>query len=200
MAMGSMARPVRFRGNGWLLLLLMLTRCSTPISSENPVVLNQQDTRLHTENGVVYLDKKPFSGTLFSLWPGSSDTIDLATYRDGRAHGIWRQFYPGGKRRQQRVFEQGKKTGDYVAWWPNGQQQLHYHFADGEYEGTCREWNETGRLIQEMNYRNGHEEGSQKLFYNNGKVRANYVIIKGRRYGLLGTKNCVNISDSIFRR
>jgi antitoxin component YwqK of YwqJK toxin-antitoxin module len=47
-------------------------------------------------------------------------------------------------------------------------------------------------------FKDGQEEGSQKLWYDNGKIRANYVIIKGKRYGLLGTKNCKNVSDSIF--
>ena len=37
-----------------------------------------------------------------------------------------------------------------------------------------------------------------KYFYNNGKVRSNYLVINGKRYGLLGTKNCVNVKDSIF--
>ena len=49
-----------------------------------------------------------------------------------------------------------------------------------------------------MNYVKGHEEGSQKMYYDNGKIRSNYTIIAGRRYGLLGTKNCVNVADSVF--
>jgi len=75
---------------------------------------------------------------------------------------------------------------------------LTYQFEDDEYEGTCREWNESGRLITEMNYHRGYESGSQKVWYDNGKIKSNYVMESGRRYGLLGTKNCVNVSDSIF--
>lgn len=170
------------------------------MESAKPVLINREAVQVHTGNGVVYLANKPFSGTLFSLFPTTSDTTDVVGYLDGRAHGVWRQFYPGSKRRQQRVYNRGEKTGEYVAWWENGQKQLHYHFVNDEYEGTCREWNEAGVLIQEMNYQSGHEAGPQKLFYNDGKVRANYTIINGRRYGLLGTKNCVNVSDSVFRR
>lgn len=107
-----------------------------------------------------------------------------------------KQFYPSGKIRELRYFENGKKVGDHKTWWENGQVQSHYIFEDDEYEGTCREWNEHGALIREMNYHKGHESGSQKQWYDDGKVRSNYVIIKGRRYGLLGTKNCVNVSDS----
>ena len=77
--------------------------------------------------------------------------------------------------------------------------QQHYLFSNDEYEGTCREWNEAGRLVKEMNYKAGYEAGSQRSWYDNGRIRANYVIEDGRRYGLLGTKNCVNVSDSIFK-
>lgn len=111
-----------------------------------------------------------------------------------------KQIYPSGKIRELRYFENGKKVGDYKTWWENGKLQSHYVFKDDEYEGTCREWNENGILIREMNYHKGHETGSQKQWYDDGKVRSNYVIINGRRYGLLGTKNCINVSDSLDMR
>lgn len=148
----------------------------------------------------MYRNGKPFTGTLFSIFPSTTDTAERASYWDGREHGNWSQYYPGGAFRQQRAFDNGQKVGDYIAWWETGRKKLLYHFEQNEYEGTCQEWNEQGVLIQEMNYHKGHEEGMQKLFYNDGKVRANYTIIDGRRYGLLGTKNCVNVSDSVFRQ
>jgi antitoxin component YwqK of YwqJK toxin-antitoxin module len=51
-----------------------------------------------------------------------------------------------------------------------------------------------------MHYKKGYEEGLQQFYYDNGKVKANYFMKAGRRYGLLGTKNCVNVSDSIFKK
>ena len=195
-----MARRARFPGSCWLLLLLFLAACSSPDQQAGTVSLNRADTHFSQANGLVYYAGKPFTGRVFTLFPATSDTIERGGYQDGREHGLWQQYYPGGRLRQQRSYTNGQKVGDYVAWWPNGQQQLQYRFSGDEYEGTCREWNEKGGLIQEMNYHKGHEEGTQKLFYNDGKVRANYTIINGRRYGLLGTKNCVNVSDSVFRR
>ncbi len=191
------ARPVRFRAN-YGLLLLLLTACSSPMKQADTVLLNRDDSQLRLVNGLLYVADKPVTGIVFALFPTTADTAERAGYLAGREHGIRVQYYPGGKLREQRAYDRGQKVGDYVAWWENGRKQLHYHFADDEYEGTCREWNENGLLIQEMNYRAGHEEGTQKLFYNDGKVRANYTIINGRRYGLLGTKNCVNVSDSVF--
>ncbi|MBE7171968.1 MAG: toxin-antitoxin system YwqK family antitoxin [Williamsia sp.] len=149
-------------------------------------------------NGILYLNNLPFTGSVYSLY-NKGDTAEIAGYLQGKEHGSWKQFYPNKKLKQVRRFDRGRKTGVYLAWWENGSKKLAYQFADDEYEGTCREWNSEGILIKEMNYKRGHEEGSQKGFYDNGKIKWNYVIEGGRRWGLLGSKNCVNVSDSIFK-
>jgi antitoxin component YwqK of YwqJK toxin-antitoxin module len=154
---------------------------------------------LNYRKGLAYLANVPFTGTLFRLYSGSTDTAELSGYHNGREQGIWRKFYKNGKPQSIREFDEGNKVGNYIAWWENGRKKLHYSFDKDEYSGLCQEWNSMGQLILEMHYRNGHEEGAQKMFYDNGKVRANYVVLNGRRYGLLGTKNCVNVSDSVFK-
>ena len=53
-------------------------------------------------------------------------------------------------------------------------------------------------MIEEFNYKNGQQHGSQKVWYLNGKIKSNYVIKDNRRYGLLGTKNCRNVSEEVF--
>lgn len=201
MAADFMARQAQLRTSFGLLLLALLTQCSPgqPDSVSTPL-LNQDEAHCQLVNGLLYRNGRPFTGTIFSFFPATADTAEHTNYRDGREHGIWSQYYPGGRLRQQRTYDNGQKVGDYIAWWETGRKKLQYHFDRDEYEGTCREWNEKGVLIQKMNYHKGHEEGTQKLFYNDGKIRANYTIIEGRRYGLLGTKNCVNVSDSVFRQ
>lgn len=91
------------------------------------------------------------------------------------------------------------KYDKLTAWWENGNKQLHYFFEADEYTGTCREWNENGLLVKQIHYLSGHEERAQQWWYDNGKIKANYIIKDGRRFGLLGTKNCINVSDSIFK-
>ncbi|MBD1397688.1 toxin-antitoxin system YwqK family antitoxin [Pontibacter sp. JH31] len=162
------------------------------------VLLDKNATPLRLDNGLLLVKGKPFSGKLYTLFESSTDTAEFISYQNGKEHGEWKKFYPSGQLRERRFFEQGQKTGEYIAWWENGKKQLHYFFEEDEYEGACKEWNEDGRLVKAMHYKNGHEEGPQQLWYDNGKIRANYVIQNGRRYGLLGTKNCVNVSDSVF--
>ena len=94
MAAVSTARQVRFRANGWLLLLLFLTACSSPKQPIDAVLLNRDDSRLRLVNGLLYAADKPVTGTVFSLFPATTDTSEQAGYLDGREHGIWTTVLP----------------------------------------------------------------------------------------------------------
>lgn len=188
--------------NSCLLLLLFLTACSSKKNNKThePVLAmyNTASLALHNQNGIFMQGGKPFTGYAFTL--NNTDTTEVAGFNNGREHGIWRRFYPGNILMEKRTFTNGIKTGELLQWWPNGIKKLDYFFINNEYEGVCKEWNDKGILMSEMTYKNGHEEGSQKQYYPNGKIKMNYIITNGRRYGLLGTKNCVNVSDSIFKK
>lgn len=197
-----MERQVRLRNSIFFFIFLLMVACQDPkpsASFKEYTSIKLSSTEDFTlVNGIKFLNGHPFSGEIFTLYPGSKDTSVTKYFLEGKEHGIWKKFYPDGKLTEQRAFENGKKMGSYLAWWPNGKKQLDYQFKDDEYEGICREWNVKGLLLKQMNYTKGHEDGAQKWWYENGKIRANYVIINGRRFGLLGTKNCVNVSDTVF--
>ena len=57
--------------------------------------------------------------------------------------------------------------------------------------GVAREWYAGGALFTEQQYALGHEAGLQRMYWEDGRVRASYVVRDGRRYGLLGAKGCV---------
>ena len=202
MVVDFMERLVRFRNSFYCFIFFIAIGCAAPVKKESvqAIVLNSNDPALSAVNGIVLFNNQIFTGTLYTLYPDSKDTADIRSYFQGKENGTWKKFYPGGKIKEIRSFDNGKKTGDYTTWWENGNKQQHYFFKDDEYEGLCSEWNINEVLIKEMNYKKGHEEGPQKSYYDNGKIRSNYTIINGRRYGLLGTKNCVNVSDSIFNK
>jgi antitoxin component YwqK of YwqJK toxin-antitoxin module len=195
-----MEHQARFLNSRMSILLLMLfTGCYQPgkhAVEYKPI--NATAPGLKAVNGIVYFNEALFSGTVFNLFPNSNDTAAIMNFRNGREDGVWKKKYAHNKLEEIREFKDGIKTGEYIAWWPNGNKKLQYEFKDGEYEGTCYEWNEQGQMTKEANYKAGYEDGLQKIFYDNGKIHSNFVVVNGRRYGLLGTKNCVNVSDSIF--
>lgn len=196
-----MAQQVQFRNKFLLLCLITAVGCEQPVVKERSatMLVLKTEAGLHMQNGLVYYGEQPFSGRLYTLHDRSADTAELCSYINGKEHGEWKRFYASGKLREKRWFENGKKTGELISYWENGKKQMQYFFLKGEYEGTCSEWNQDGKLIKQMNYKKGYEEGLQQCWYDNGKIKANYIIRNGRRYGLLGTKNCINVSDSIFK-
>lgn len=197
-----MAHLAQFHNKIFVLVLsaTLLCNCGATEIRQGFFLIADKDEALKNNNGTIFYNKKLFTGVVFSLYPQTSDTAYINYYADGRENGTWKKFYPGHVLKEQREFEKGRKTGSMFAYWPDGKKQLHYVFKNDEYEGTCREWNTNGMLVKEMNYKAGHEEGMQTVYYDNGKVKSNYVIKDGRRYGLLGSKNCVNVSDSIFKK
>jgi hypothetical protein len=158
------------------------------------------DSAFLLRNGTAFYRDALYTGQLFSLYPGTTDTAFVREYRDGKEDGCWKEFYPGHRLTEIRYFKKGSKEGAYLAYWPNRQLRLRYHFQQDEYEGACEEWNAAGLLIREMHYSQGREAGSQKQFYDDGSIRSNYWMQDGRRYGLLGTKNCVNVSEKIWEQ
>lgn len=198
-----MARQAQLRNRILVILTVLILGCHSEQSDEIKmapnIILDKYKADLTMDNGLVLSGGKAFTGKLYTLFQGTTDTAEISAYLNGREHGKWEKFYPNNSRKEVRYFTNGQKTGLYQAWWRNGKRQLEYSFVADEYEGTCREWNEKGQLSRIMNYRKGYEEGPQKWWYDGGKMKANYIIKDGRRYGLLGTKNCINVSDSIFK-
>ncbi len=163
-------------------------------------LVSNTDTSLHFNNGTVYNKNNLFSGTIYTLYNNSADTAEIRSYLLGKEDGVWKKFYPNHTLKEIREFKNGKKVGKMKAYWDNKNVMIECFFEDDEYDGTYKEWNRNETVIRNMNYVKGHEDGSQQMFYDNGKVRSNYIIKEGKRFGLLGTKNCINVSDSIFKK
>ncbi len=195
-----MALRVLFLDKLAILFLVFAWACHPPTHSIKLLNVAKSDSTLAMQIGLLMRNQEPFTGTVFSLFDNGKDTAEVASYKNGREDGEWKKFYSATQIKEKRTFSNGQKTGEYLAWWENGLPQLHYLFKEDEYDGVCKEWNKDGLLIKEMTYSKGHEQGRQRWWYDNGKIKANYVIQDGRRYGLLGTKNCINVSDSVFNK
>jgi antitoxin component YwqK of YwqJK toxin-antitoxin module len=190
-----MVRQVRFRISAISIFLVLA--CGGTGDPSNKVSANLREGELKTIGGVCFWNGQIFTGTLFELGE-LGDTIFFSNYLNGKEHGLWKQFYENGATKETRNFYRGKKEGEYRGWWENGKQKFIYRFEDGEYQGIAREWNPDGILMREATYERGHEAGPQKVWNADGTIKSNYVVLEGRRYGLLGTKHCVNVSDSVF--
>jgi hypothetical protein len=185
--------PGRSRKYAVLLMILML---SCREKQARPLYLNMAGLNISTDGPLTLVNGKPVNAVLFTLYP-TTDTMLVIGYRNGREDGISKSFYPNKQIKELRYFSNGWKEGKHRGWYENGNLAFEYNFRKDMFDGNYREWTETGVLFRDMNYREGKEEGSQTVRFADGKIKSNYVIREGKRYGLLGTKSCVNVSDSI---
>lgn len=199
--MDFMEHRVRLHSKRLLISVILLGGIGAcqQIQPQSPLVVLATDARFQQRNGLIYLQDSLFSGEVIAFYPHTKDSLYRHGFLSGKEHGLWKEYYPGNRLMESRYFERGSKEGNYLAYWENGVVRLNYHFLHDEYEGICEEWNEQGRLIRRMHYQRGREEGMQQQFYDDGSIRSNYLIKDGRRFGLLGTKNCVNVSDTLFQ-
>lgn len=181
------------------ILLFTLLSCGSS-DKERMKYYNLDDIHLENKNGIILLNNQPFSGVVYSMFSNTKDTAEIVTFYKGKEHGEWKKFYPNGRLAGRRFFENGTKVKTLKEWWENGNIKISGSFSEGENNGEYREWNRNGRLVRDMHYKLGYEEGSQKQFYDNGKIRSNYFVKQSKRYGLLGTKNCVNVTERIFKK
>jgi antitoxin component YwqK of YwqJK toxin-antitoxin module len=126
---------------------------------------------------------------LFFLWGCSKSEPEIH---------IEKKYFPSGKIREIRHVINGVRQGLQTAYWENGRKRFEYFAVNDAYEGELKEWAENGQLFHLAHYNKGQEEGIQKMWHANGKIRSNFIIIKGRRYGLLGTKNCKNVNEKLL--
>lgn len=190
-----------FQSLFFLLLLLFACNQNKKNKSISPKIIPANYVEINTVGlekiqDIVFFNGKKWDGYIYEMY-NQKDTAFVKSYLNGIEEGTHKSWYPNKQLAEKRFYHNGKKEGTHYAWWENGIKQTEYQVSNDEYTGVFKEWNRNGLLVKIFHYKNGQEEGSQKLFYDNGSIRSNYIIIKGRRFGLLGTKNCKNVKDSL---
>lgn len=178
-------------------LISSLFACCLISCKEAPEYINKNSKFLNLRKTPALFNNKPINGFVYDLYP-NGDTLSTGFYKNGLKSGVWKIYYNGAILKESREFKKGKRQGFYLGFYKNGAKNFSFSFLDDEYNGTNIIWAKNGKKIEEHNYLGGYERGVQKTWYLNGKIKSNYIIKNNRRYGLLGTKNCVNVSDEVF--
>jgi len=152
------------------------------------------DPRLFMSGGVLEFEGQPFMGTREGRAEDGA-VVERMPFRDGFRHGVARAWYANGVPRYERRYVEGDEDGLHRGWYLTGGLKFEFRFEDGLLSGLAREWFEDGILFKEFRYVLGHEDGLQRMWYEDGELRANYVVMDGRRYGRIGAKGCVSFID-----
>lgn len=145
--------------------MLVLLSCD-----ELPVTIQHNDPLLTSEKGKIYYDGNLYSGVV-----EEKNEQGVLIVKDSIANG--------------------EKNGTCYKWWPNGNQKLIARFENGDYHGEVTNYYESGQTFSVFHYDHGYESGLQQMWKSDGRIEMNYEVINGRKYGLTGVKNCVNVFE-----
>ena len=161
--------------------------------ADDAMVLSSLDTSLSRQAGKMLHEGELFSG--FVKTENSIGDVLVAPYEMGVKEGQEHSSYADGSLKHVRTWKMGKREGEFLSYWPDGQLKQAHFYEDDLLDGRIEEWFSTGQQFKSFSYENGKEAGPQKLWYEDGTLRANYVVLDGRRYGSIGTKGCVSESN-----
>lgn len=176
-----------------IFLFLLIFSCK---DSDKELVLDASNPNLVLENGVLFFGDAPFHGLLVQV--GNNNGLKKTVqYRNGRKHGYEKHWYSNDSIAVHRMYDKGVKIGIHYGWWEDGSSKFRYHFnPKGEYHGRVLEWYPSGRPYKVFNYENGQEVGNQRLWKRDGAIKANYEVVGGERFGLIGLKKCFTVIDA----
>jgi antitoxin component YwqK of YwqJK toxin-antitoxin module len=99
---------------------------------------------------------------------------------------------------EKRFYRNNQKFGHHIAFWGNGQKRFDYHFVEDMPVGEHKQWYQSGQLFSLCHYnKQGQPAGRQSFWYENGKLKANFEVVEGRRFGLLGAKGCMGENEKL---
>ena len=161
-------------------------------------MVEASDKNLKLDNGVLLYNETPFEGQLVSYYEAEKLKSKIE-YAGGKKHGYEKQWYDSGNKLIERFYKKGFKTGIHKSWWTDGKQKFEYHFNEkGEFHGVVKEWYKSGKIFRDFNYVDGKEVGSQRLWKFDGTIKANYEVVNGERFGLIGLKKCYTVTTNSY--
>lgn len=171
------------------ILYFLLVGCE-----RNVQMLSKNAQGLLLENGVLFYKTKRFKGIVFEKYEDGSFKKQI-NYDNGRKDGQEEWWYGNGQLSQKRYYSEGVKVGKHKGWWEDGGPKFVYRFnKEGAYHGKRKEWSRNGQMVRDFNYVDGKEVGKQRMWTDAGKIRANYVVKDGERFGLIGLKKCYTVT------
>ena len=112
---------------------------------------------------------KPYSGTAFDKFPNGKKRMEMPI-KDGKIHGVSKEWSNKGKRVLERHFVMGVPNGKEKQWYPDGEKQVELNYVNGKVEGIAIEWYKNGQKKSEGIFKNSKEQGEHKWYFDQGQI------------------------------
>ena len=176
-----------------VIILLLVSSCTYRSNRPNDYYgsFESTDTSLHFVNGYCYHTSYLLSGVISERYQNNR-LQNVTNYINGKEEGWKYSYYPDSTLAEKRYYHIGEKDSVHTGWWPNGKLRFEYHFSNGLYNGDFKEWYVSGAKYKHIHYINGAEYWA-KGWRENGKVYMNFIVKKGRRYGIENSNLCYTV-------
>jgi uncharacterized protein (TIGR02145 family) len=120
-------------------------------------------------------ESEPFTGTSVELHENQKMKATVS-YRNGKLHGAYLVWNPGGQLVHENHFADGLESGSERQWYDNGQLKSEITRATGTLEGAWIEYYSSGQKDEEGKYAAGKQHGLWVCWFKNGqkKKECNY--------------------------
>jgi antitoxin component YwqK of YwqJK toxin-antitoxin module len=177
-----------------LIVLLVLGACQEKTGVPT-IEIPANDTTLVVKEGILFAQNNPYSGFIIDKYP-SGILASKNGYLNGKLEGIQEKWFENGTKKELRWYANNHKIGKHEGWYANGQKRFEYFIENDIPIKIHREWYPGGQLYTLFGYnKEGQPEGTQQMWFENGQIKANYVIKNGRRFGLFGAKGCMGQNE-----
>lgn len=155
--------------------------------------LSKYKPQLIRVENLYYHSEELFSGKASLI---SDDKMELGNVEidNGKLNGLVLEWFPDGAKKTRKVFKEGFEDGIQKGWHTTGFISYEYEAEQGKILNVYKEYFPNGNMQIEKKYEDGVEVAN-KILNLNGKVIANYVLKNGRYYGLMGSGNCVTVTN-----
>jgi len=156
-----------------MIRLLLIIIFLIPFSIHAQVQINQilEDKQDMTDAfyGTFKYEGTPFTGEAIAMHENGKIKT-LRTFKDGKYHGIWTEWYDNGNRKFQGNRVQNMGNGLIRWWYENGQLKKQATYEKDIEHGAIIRWHDNGHLKQIRYFNDGKAFGGWTTFDTEGNV------------------------------
>lgn len=128
---------------------------------------------------VNYKDGKK-NGKSVTYYAFNGQVSEQKLWKNGIEDGIWRQFYPNGKKRLEAKIVNGKRNGAYIKYYDNGMPEIQGGYKNDIMDGKWIYYNRDGKEVDVITYTNGKADKQEEMNKKRAEILKKLDENKGR--------------------
>ena len=112
--------------------------------------------------------------------------IEEGKYKMSRKTGIWKKYFPSGRKQSEITFKNGKAIGDFTTYYDNEENVIEEsgNWGGKVFKNEFVRYHPNGQVAQRKNFNDqGKPEGKQFYYFENGQIELEFEMNNGIETG-----------------